>query len=61
MHCLITMPFILKIILFVYLFFGCAGSSLLCGLSLVVERGGYSLVVCGLLIVVVSLVVDHKL
>ena len=33
--------------------FGCAGSSLLCGLSL--------FVVCGLLMVVASLVVEHRL
>ena len=46
----------------IYLFtFGCAGSSLLCGLSLVVESEGYSLVaVRGLLIAVASLVAEHS-
>ena len=42
--------------------FGCAGSSLLHGLSLVAVSGGYSLVaVCRLLITVASLVVKHRL
>ena len=50
----------LKNKLFIYL--GCAGPSLLRGLSLVVVSRGYSLVVmCGLLIVVASLVVEHGL
>ena len=41
---------------------GCAGSSLLRGLSLVVENRGYSLlVVRGLLIAVASLVREHGL
>ena len=46
-----------------YLFiFGCAGSSLLCGLSLVAESESYSLVaVCRLLIVVASFVAEHRL
>ena len=40
--------------------FGCAGSSLLCALSLVAVSGSYALgVVHGLLLVVVSLVVKH--
>ena len=45
-----------------YLFIlGCAGSLLLPGFSLVVASGGYSLaVVRGLLIAVVSLVVEHR-
>ena len=45
---------------FIYLFaFGCAGSSLL---HPVAEREGYTLaVVCGLLIAVVSLIVEHGL
>ena len=42
--------------------FGCAGSSLLHGLSLVAESRGYSLVVvCRLLIAVASLVLEHGL
>ena len=45
---------------FIYFFiFGCIGSSLLRGLSLVVASGGYSVVVRGLLIVVASLVAEH--
>ena len=67
MHCISTFPTVLlaldpiylkKIILCIYVFiFGCAGSSLLDGLSLVAARGSYSLVVvCGLLIAVASLV-----
>ena len=41
-------------------FFDCTGSSVLVGFSLVAASGGYSLVaVCGLLIVVASLVVEH--
>ena len=51
-----------KISNFIYCFFGCAGSSLLCGLSLVAARGGYSLVaVHRFLIVVSSLVAEHGL
>ena len=41
--------------------FGCAGSLLLCGLSLFSESGGYSLVVLGLLTAVASLVAGHRL
>ena len=42
--------------------FGCAGSSLLCGFSLVVPIRGYSLVlVCGIFIVVASLVAERGL
>ena len=42
--------------------FGCAGSSLLHGLSLVAVSGGYSLVaVCRLLVVGASLLVEHGL
>ena len=42
--------------------FGCAGSVLLRGLSLVAARGGYSLVVvCKLLSVMASLVAEHGL
>ena len=50
--------------IFIYSFmFGCAGSSLLhLGFSLVVASEGYSLVVvCGLLIAMASLVVEHGL
>ena len=45
---------------FIYLFvFGCAGPSLL---HLAAEREGYTVVVvCGLLIAVVSLIVEHGL
>ena len=44
------------------LIFGCAGSSLLCGLSPVVVSGGYSSVaVWGLLIAVASLVAEQAL
>ena len=40
----------------------CAGSLLLCKLSLVVASEGYSLVAgCGLLVMVASLVVEHRL
>ena len=53
-------PSFLKKILFIY--FGCAGSSLLHGFSLVVSSGGCSLVVvCGFLIAVASLVVEQGL
>ena len=47
----------------IYLFiFGCAGSSLPHGLSLVVASTAYCVVVvCGLLIAVASLVVEHRL
>ena len=46
----------------IFLSFGCAGSSLLCGLSLVAASRGYSLVaVWGLLVAVVSLVVEDRL
>ena len=48
---------------FIYLFiFGCAGSSLLCGLSSSCSEWGCSLIAAyGLLIVVASLVVEHGL
>ena len=43
------------------LIFGCAGSSLLTGFSLVATSGGYSLVAMhGLLIAVASLIVEHR-
>ena len=42
--------------------FGCAGSSLLCGLSLVAVSGdAYLVAVCWLLIVVAFLVMEHQL
>ena len=42
--------------------YGCAGSALLCGLSLVAARRGYSLVaVRRLLVALASLVVQHRL
>ena len=42
--------------------FGCDGSSLLHGLSLIAVMGGYLLVVlCRLLILVASLVAEHRL
>ena len=45
-----------------YLFvFGCSGSLLLLRLSLVVSRGYFLVVVCGLLIAVASLVSEHRL
>ena len=49
--------------LFIYSFvFGCAGSLLLCGFSLVAVRGGYSPVpVCGFLTVLASLAVEDRL
>ena len=51
-----------KIFLFILLTFGCAGSLLLHGLSLVVGSRGYPLVVVhGLLIAVASLVAEHRL
>ena len=51
-----------KKIIFIYLFLVVAGSSLLCGLSLVAASGRYSLVaVQGLLIAVASLVAEHRL
>ena len=47
---------------FIYLFLTVLDPGCCAGLSLVEERGGYSLtVVHGLLIAVVSLVVEHKL
>ena len=56
-HCLFF--FKIKIILFI---FGCAGSLLLCGLSLVLGTRGYSLAVAyRLLIVVASLAAKHGL
>ena len=46
----------------IYLFFGCTGSSLLLGLSLVaVSRGSSFIAVCGFLIMVISLLVEHGL
>ena len=51
-----------KTFLIILFIFGCAGSLLLHGLSLAVAGQGYSLVVvCGLLIVVASIVVEHRL
>ena len=51
-----------KTFLIILFIFGCAGSLLLHGLSLAVADQGYSLVVvCGLLIVVASIVVEHRL
>ena len=48
--------------IFIYLFIGCAGSPLLCGLSLVAVSGVYSLVVMrGLLTGVASLVEEPGL
>ena len=45
-----------------FFFFDCTGSSVLVGFSLVAASRGYSLVaVCGLLIVVASLIVEHGL
>ena len=47
--------------LLVLFYFGCAGSSLLCALSLVVGSGGYSVAaVCGFLIAGPSLVEGHS-
>ena len=44
-----------------FIIFDCVRSLLLCGLSLVAEVGGYSLVViCELLIAMASLVVEHE-
>ena len=40
-HCTYTMFFVIN--LFILFIFGCVGSLLLCGLSLVAARGGYSL------------------
>lgn len=57
-----SLSFFLFKVDYYYLFiFGCCGSSLLCGLSLVVAGGGYSLAVPGLLIAVVSLFVQNRL
>ena len=51
------MPFFVNYLLI----FGCAGSSLLTGFSLVATSGGYSLVAMhGLLIAVASLIVEHS-
>ena len=48
--------------LFIYLSLAVLGLSCCVGFSLVVTSGGYSLVaVCGLLIAVASLVVEHRL
>lgn len=45
-----------------FFIFGYAGSSLLCGLSLAEEIGGYSLAaVLGFLTAVASLVAEHRL
>ena len=56
LHCILS--FFSKIFIYL-LIFGCAGSSLLSSLSLVVTSGGYSLVVVHrLLILVASLVVE---
>ena len=49
------------IILFYLFIFGCVGSSLQRGLSLVAASRGYSVAVRGLLIVVASLVAEHGL
>ena len=50
------------IYILLFIIFGCAGSSFLCRLSLVVESGGYTVAaVVGLLIVVASLVAKHRL
>ena len=52
------MPFFVNYLLI----FGCAGSSLLTGFSLVATSGGYSLVAMhGLLIAVASLIAEHRL
>ena len=57
-----SFPFSLFAVLFIYLFFGYARSSLLQGLFLVVASRGYSLAaVLELLIVVASLVAEHRL
>ena len=57
-HCLFFL-FFLTFYLFIY---GCAGSSLLLKLSLVVVSGAYSLVVAHrFLIAVTSLVAEHRL
>ena len=57
-HCL-SFFFFLMFYLFIY---GCAGSSLLLKLSLVVVSGAYSLVVAHrFLIAVTSLVAEHRL
>ena len=56
---IIVLTYILTVTLVI---FGCAGSSLLCGLSLVVVSGGYSLAaVQRLLIEVTSLVTENRL
>ena len=57
-----SLSFFLFKVYYYYLFIlGCCGSSLLCGLSLVVARGGYSLAVPGLLIALASLFMEHRL
>ena len=55
--------YIIKFYIYKILFiFGCAGSSLLLRLSLVVEKGSCSLVVVeGFLIALTCLVVEHRL
>ena len=54
--------FLFKIYLFVYLIFGCVGSSLLhAGFSSSGEQGLLFIVVCGRPIVVASLVAEHGL
>ena len=58
--CEIKISFSLKK-MFIYLFRLCWVFIAVCGLSLVAGDGGYSRVVCGLLIAVASLVVEHRL
>ena len=53
--------FFLRFIFIYFFIFGCAGSSLLYRVSLVVENRGYSWWQCGLLITVASLAVGHGL
>ena len=50
-----------KVEIFLNFIFCCAGSSLLYRLFLVAAGGGYSLVVCRLLIVMPSLAGEHRL
>ena len=58
--CSLSLLLYLKIILFIFILFGYAVSSLLCSLSLRSESGGYSLVAMhGILIAVASLVAEH--
>ena len=62
LHFCINYRHMLFICLFYLFIFGCAGSSLLRGLSLVAVSRGYCLVVmCGLLVAMPSLVVEHGL